>query len=97
MGIRESGRQIRLGAVPGNALARLGSHDAISDLRTALDQGGTVSDRAAASLRCDLAQAHARIGEIDEARRHAVEARRLARRAGSVRQRRRIDQLALLA
>jgi transcriptional regulator with XRE-family HTH domain len=79
----------------GNALARLGSPDAIADLFTALNGDGTVSDRGAASLRCDLAQALARIGEHQEARIHAVEARRAARRAGSVRQRRRIERLAL--
>jgi Flp pilus assembly protein TadD len=68
-----------------------------SHLYKALNEGGTVSDRAAASLRCDLAQALARRGDYDEARVHAVEARRLARRSGSVRQRHRIDHLALQA
>jgi transcriptional regulator with XRE-family HTH domain len=81
----------------GNALARLGAQDAISDLYKALSDGGTASDRAAASLRCDLAQALAHRGEFDEARVHAVEARRLARRSGSVRQRQRIDRLVFQA
>jgi tetratricopeptide (TPR) repeat protein len=78
----------------GNALARLGVHDAVSELYKALNDGGTASDRAAASLRCDLAQALSKQGNYAEARIHAVEARRLARRSGSVRQRRRIDRLA---
>jgi hypothetical protein len=77
----------------GNALARLGSAEVITDLYTALETGGIVSDRGEASLRCDLAQAHLRRGERDEARKHASEARRLARRAGSVRQRQRIERL----
>lgn len=77
----------------GNALAGLGASDALADLYTALSDGGAITERAAASLRCDLARAHATRGEYDEARAHAVEARRLARRAGSVRQRQRIDRL----
>lgn len=80
----------------GNALARLGSADAITDLYAALNAGGTVSDRAEASLRCDLAQAHLQRGEHDEARKQVSAARRLARRAGSVRQRQRIERLALV-
>jgi hypothetical protein len=79
----------------GNALARLGFEDAIADLYTALQDGGAVTDRGAAGLRCDRAQALARRGDYDEARTHALEARRLARRSGSVRQRQRIDRLAL--
>jgi hypothetical protein len=79
----------------GNAFARLGSADAITDLYAALQSGGTVSDRAEASLRCDLAQAHLRRGERDEARKQVSEARRLARRAGSVRQRQRIERLSV--
>jgi transcriptional regulator with XRE-family HTH domain len=79
----------------GNAFAKLGSLDAITDLYAALESGGTVSDRGEASLRCDLAQAHLQRGERDEARQQAAEARRLARKAGSVRQRQRIQRLAL--
>jgi transcriptional regulator with XRE-family HTH domain len=77
----------------GNAFAQLGSAAAIDDLRVALEGEATVSHRAAASLRCDLALALARAGELDEARLHAIEARRLARTAGSVRQRKRIEKL----
>jgi len=80
----------------GNALARLGSADAIADLYSALSGASTVSDRAEASLRCDLAQALLRHGDRSEARKHATEARRLARRVGSVRQRRRIEQLVFI-
>lgn len=79
----------------GNAMAKLGSAEAITDLYDALHSGGTVSDRAEASLRCDLAQAHLRRGDYDEARKQVSEARRLARRAGSVRQRQRIERLSL--
>ena len=79
----------------GNALARLGSAEAITDLYVALRAGGTVSDRGEASLRCDLAQALLQRGERDEARKQAAEAKRLARRAGSVRQRQRIERLPL--
>lgn len=80
----------------GNALARLGSAEAITDLYVALGAGGTVSDRGEASLRCDLAQAHLQRGERDEARKQASEAKRLARQAGSVRQRQRIERLPLI-
>jgi hypothetical protein len=77
----------------GNAFAQLGSPTATEDLRLALDGHATVSHRAEASLRCDLAIALNRAGELDEARTHAIEARRLARIAGSVRQQRRIERL----
>jgi transcriptional regulator with XRE-family HTH domain len=80
----------------GNALARLGKAESMADLYAALAGGGTVSDRAAASLHCDLAQAHLQRGEYDEARKQAAEARRRARMAGSVRQRQRIERLKLI-
>jgi hypothetical protein len=81
----------------GNALARLGDGTAVDTLYTALSSGGVVSTRAAASLRCDLAQAHLVRGEHDEAKKQAAEARRLARQAGSVRQKQRIQRLALIS
>ncbi len=56
-------------------------------------EDATTSTRAEASLRCDLAYAHLARGDGAEAQTHATEARRLARRAGSVRQRRRINAL----
>lgn len=80
----------------GHSLARLGDGSAVDDLYTALAGNGIVSTRAEAALRCDLAHAHLIRGEHHEARQHAIDARRLARRSGSVRQRRRIDNLALL-
>lgn len=81
----------------GHALARIGEAEALDYLYRALSGNGVVSMRAEAALRCDIANAHLIRGELDEARTHAVEARRLARRCGSVRQRRRVDQLALIA
>jgi hypothetical protein len=81
----------------GHALATLGDGSALDDLYAALSASGTVSTRAEAALRCDLAHGHLIRGEAQEARVHAVEARRLARRSGSVRQRRRVDRLSLLS
>ncbi|MBX6723223.1 MAG: hypothetical protein IRY92_08295 [Dactylosporangium sp.] len=81
----------------GNALARLGDGTAVDALYAALASGGVASTRAAASLRCDLAQAHLVRGEHDEAKKQAAEARRLARQAGSVRQKQRIQRLALVS
>jgi hypothetical protein len=81
----------------GNALARLGDATALDALYSALSSGGVVSTRAAASLRCDLAQAHLVRGEHDEAKKQAAEARQLAKRAGSMRQRQRIQRLALIS
>jgi hypothetical protein len=49
--------------------------------------------RAGAALRCDLALALLRQGEHPEAQVYAREAARLAERAGSVRQQRRIARL----
>jgi transcriptional regulator with XRE-family HTH domain len=81
----------------GNALARLGDETAIEQLHAALAGAGVVSTRAAASLHCDLAQAHLIHGDRDEAKKHAAEGRRLARQAGSMRQKQRLQRLALLA
>jgi hypothetical protein len=80
----------------GNSLARLGDESAMSDLLAALDGNGAISARGAASLHCDLAQAHLAHGDRDEARRFATEGRRLAKQAGSVRQKQRLQRLALL-
>jgi hypothetical protein len=81
----------------GNCLARLGDPSALDDLYLALNSRGVVSTRAEAGLHCDIAHALVLNGERGDARRHATEARRLARRAGSVRQRRRVERLALIA
>ncbi|MGK5681333.1 XRE family transcriptional regulator [Actinoplanes sp. URMC 104] len=80
----------------GNSLARLGDVGAIEELLTALAGDGTISARSGASLHCDLAQAHLVHGDRDEARRYATEGRRLAKEAGSVRQKQRLQKLALL-
>lgn len=53
--------------------------------------------RAEASLRCDLAHAMIIRGELDEAQAQAKQARQLATRVGSVRQRRRIERLASIS
>lgn len=77
----------------GNALALLGDGDAVSSLYVALDAMDSTFIRAQSGLRCDLAQAHLARGEYDQAQEQLRNARRLAGRTGSVRQRRRIDQL----
>lgn len=78
----------------GNVLARLGDPEATGDLLVALEQMDPSFTRAGASLRCDLAAAMLAQHERTEARRHGAEGRALARQAGSVRQRRRLDALA---
>ncbi|MFF1482995.1 XRE family transcriptional regulator [Streptomyces sp. NPDC058301] len=77
----------------GNALALLGDDDALSSLYAALDAADPTFIRATAGLRCDLAQAHVARGEFDQAQEHLRQARLLANRTGSVRQRRRVEQL----
>ncbi|MFI2352723.1 XRE family transcriptional regulator [Streptomyces sp. NPDC019443] len=77
----------------GNALAMLGDDDALSSLYTALDEGDPTFIRATSGLRCDLAQAHLAREEYAQAQEHLQQARLLANRTGSVRHRRRIEQL----
>ncbi|NUP18538.1 MAG: XRE family transcriptional regulator [Streptomyces sp.] len=77
----------------GNVLALLGDDDAVHSLYAALDSADPTFVRATAGLRCDLAQAHLARGEYDQAHTHLREARLLANRTGSVRHRRRIEQL----
>ncbi|MFF3931562.1 tetratricopeptide repeat protein [Streptomyces hirsutus] len=77
----------------GNALALIGDDDAVSDLYTALETADPTFVRASAGLRCDLAQAHLARGEYDQAHEHLRQARLMASRTGSVRHRRRIEQL----
>ncbi|MER6618652.1 XRE family transcriptional regulator [Streptomyces xantholiticus] len=77
----------------GNALALIGDDEAVSSLYTALDAADPTFIRASAGLRCDLAQAHMARGEYDQAHDHLRQARLLASRTGSVRQRRRVEQL----
>lgn len=77
----------------GNALALLGDNDAVDNLYVALDAVDPTFIRATAGLRCDLAQAHLARDEYDQATDHLRQARLLANRTGSVRHRRRIEQL----
>ncbi|MBT2387247.1 XRE family transcriptional regulator [Streptomyces sp. ISL-11] len=77
----------------GNALASLGDDEAVSSLYAALDAIDPTFIRATSGLRCDLAQAHLARGELDQAQEHLRQARLLASRTGSVRHRRRIEQL----
>ncbi|MFI9082379.1 XRE family transcriptional regulator [Streptomyces sioyaensis] len=77
----------------GNALALLGDNDAVSSLYEALNGLDPTFIRAESGLRCDLAQAHVSRGEFDQAQEHLRKARLLAGRTGSVRHRRRIEQL----
>ncbi|MFD0062831.1 XRE family transcriptional regulator [Streptomyces sp. NPDC056690] len=77
----------------GNALALIGDDDAVNDLYVSLGSMDPTFIRATAGLRCDLAQAHLARGEYDQAHDHLRQARLLANRTGSVRQRRRIEQL----
>ena len=77
----------------GNALALLGDDDALTSLYEALDSADPTFIRATSGLRCDLAQAHLARGEHDQAQEHLQQARLLANRTGSVRHRRRIEQL----
>lgn len=77
----------------GNLLALLGDDEAVGSLYQGLDAMDPTFVRAAAGVRCDLAQAHLARGEIDQAQEHLREARLLAGRTGSVRRRRRIELL----
>lgn len=79
----------------GHSLALLGDDAAVDELHAALARLDATFTRAEAGLRCDLAHAHLVRGELDEAQRQARAARQLASRTGSVRHRRRIDQLGL--
>ncbi|MFE1443838.1 XRE family transcriptional regulator [Streptomyces sp. NPDC058739] len=77
----------------GNALALIGDDEAVGSLYSALDNADPTFIRASAGMRCDLAQAHIARGEYDQAHEHLRQARLLASRTGSVRQRRRVEQL----
>ncbi|MFF8846732.1 helix-turn-helix transcriptional regulator [Streptomyces sp. NPDC015127] len=77
----------------GNSLALLGEDDALSSLYTALDEADPTFIRATSGLRCNLAQAHLAREEHAQAQEHLQEARLLAKRTGSVRYLRRIEQL----
>jgi transcriptional regulator with XRE-family HTH domain len=77
----------------GNVLAMLGDDAAVTSLYDALKGIDPTFVRAQAGLHADLAQAHLARAEYDDADRHLRQARLLASRTGSVRQRRRIDML----
>ncbi|MFJ2196008.1 multiprotein-bridging factor 1 family protein [Streptomyces violaceusniger] len=77
----------------GNVLAMLGDGEAVSSLYDALDLADPTFVRAKAGLHCDLVQAHLARAEYDDANTHLRQARLLASRTGSVRQRRRVDLL----
>lgn len=77
----------------GNALALIGDSDAVDSLYEALQTSDPTFIRATAGLRCDLAQAHMARGEYSQASEHLGQARLLANRTGSVRHRRRIEQI----
>ncbi len=78
----------------GHCLARVGARDAIDDLGQALERLDPSFVRAAAGLHCDLAIAHGAGHEPEAARAHAEQASRLAEATMSVRQQRRVAQLA---
>ncbi|WP_374211517.1 hypothetical protein [Streptomyces sp. G3] len=77
----------------GNVLALLGEESAVTSLYGALEVMDPTFVRARAGLHADLAQAHLTRTEYDDAGTHLRQARLLASRTGSVRQRRRIDLL----
>ena len=77
----------------GNVLAILGEAGAMGSLYSALDVMDPSFVRAQAGLRCDLAHAHLTRGEYDQAQEHLRQARLLASRTRSARQRRRIELL----
>ncbi|UNO44224.1 XRE family transcriptional regulator [Streptomyces sp. MST-110588] len=79
----------------GNVLALLGDEEAVTSLYEALEVADPTFVRARAGMHVDLAQAHLARAEHDEATNHLRQARLLASRTGSVRQRRRIDLLSV--
>ncbi|MFY1704802.1 MULTISPECIES: XRE family transcriptional regulator [Micromonospora] len=77
----------------GHSLALLGDQRAVKELSTALMSMDRTFVRAAAGLRCDLAQAHLTWGEPDAAQEHLREARSLTNLTGSVRYRQRVERI----
>ncbi len=77
----------------GNVLALLGDDEAVTSLYGALEVVDPSFVRAQAGLHVDLVQAHLARAEYDDANTHLRQARLLASRTGSVRQRRRVDLL----
>lgn len=81
----------------GNILAGLGDQEATADLFVARRSMDPTFIRAMGSLECDIARAMIAQRERTAALRHAARPRELARRTGSVRQRRRVEALPLAA
>lgn len=79
----------------GNVRTLLGETDAVGDLCAALESMDGTFTRAEGALRIDLAQGYLACGNLSEAREQARLARSLASRTGSLRNRRRLDRLAL--
>lgn len=79
----------------GNVHAIMGEPSAVDELHAALAEMDGTFTRAEAGLRIDLAQAHLARGELGEAEHQARQARALANRTGSLRNRRRLDRLIL--
>jgi transcriptional regulator with XRE-family HTH domain len=77
----------------GNALALLGDGGAVDDLYGALAGMDGTFTRATAGLYLDLAQAHIARGEPGDAREQVRTARLLIARTGSLRHRRRLDNI----
>ncbi|MFJ8730338.1 multiprotein-bridging factor 1 family protein [Streptomyces bauhiniae] len=77
----------------GNVLGLLGDAEAVGSLYDALQGIDPTFVRARAGLHTDLAHAHLARAEYDDAHTHLRQARLLASRTGSVRQRRRVDLL----
>ncbi|MGW5479692.1 XRE family transcriptional regulator [Streptomyces sp. NPDC004008] len=77
----------------GNVLSLLGDDEAVNDLYQALEVSDPTFVRARAGIHTDLAHAHLTRAEYDDADTHLRQARLLASRTGSVRQRRRIGLL----
>jgi hypothetical protein len=71
----------------------LGEESAVTILYSALDVMDPTFVRARAGLHADLAHAHLTRAEYDDANTHLRQARQLASRTGSVRQRRRVALL----
>ncbi|QFR02913.1 XRE family transcriptional regulator [Streptomyces phaeolivaceus] len=77
----------------GNVLGLLGDVEAVTSLYGALEVMDPTFVRAKAGLHTDLAHAHLSRAEYEDANTHLRQARLLASRTGSVRQRRRVDLL----
>ncbi len=86
--------QAHLARWRGNCLVQFGDTATITDLHSALTGMDGTFTRAEAGLRCDLAAALHTSGERSEARRQLGRANELAKLTSSVRQRRRIGDLA---